>query len=403
MHNVTKKNDTNKPLGFVPFDSVGSYVRGISSVKVTLHSNGDEMTYSSGTDYSDEDGSSPRAFLPSLEWDEYDFNENFAEWRLFSDQGESIRSFHQLQQLAVSQDNHYYGGDYRVPSLNLYRVPRTTNTKGQFIHHFFWPTRPIGDIVTVHGIDTPTDQPIELEMVSSTPRVFHVHNFVSEAEVDQLTKRALDPKNPYSVRSSTTGIHGYRSSTRTSDNAFDIDSPISLAIKHRTFQLLRVEDYDETMADGVQIVRFKAGQAYAGHHDWYPVNTGGAHNWDPREGGSNRYATLVIYLSDRDSVEGGQIVFPSASSQSERQKKDIPPSANRMFNPRSWERALLTHCYHGLSVSPKRGSAVLYYTQHPDGTLDNESLSGDCPVLDGVKWTANMWVWNACRLGMCDR
>ena len=30
----------------------------------------------------------------------------------------------------------------------------------------------------------------------------------------------------------------------------------------------------------------------------------------------------------------------------------------------------------------------------PDGSTDELSLHGACPVVDGVKWAANKWVWN---------
>merc|ERR1712216_212077 len=34
------------------------------------------------------------------------------------------------------------------------------------------------------------------------------------------------------------------------------------------------------------------------------------------------------------------------------------------------------------------------YSQRPDGTLDDYATHGGCPVLDGTKWAANLWVWN---------
>ena len=61
---------------------------------------------------------------------------------------------------------------------------------------------------------------------------------------------------------------------------------------------------------------------------------------------------------------------------------------------------LTTTCYTKLSVEAKKGSAILFYSQHPSGALDDMSVHGACPVLAGSKWSANVWVWNRCRYGL---
>ena len=59
----------------------------------------------------------------------------------------------------------------------------------------------------------------------------------------------------------------------------------------------------------------------------------------------------------------------------------------------------------GLAVRPKRGGALLFYSQEGDGALDWNSRHGGCPVWDTrhpdseevnpvVKYGANVWVWN---------
>ena len=50
-----------------------------------------------------------------------------------------------------------------------------------------------------------------------------------------------------------------------------------------------------------------------------------------------------------------------------------------------------------LAVKPKRGSAILFYNQLHDGKLDINSEHGGCPVASGVKYGANVWIWNAKR------
>ena len=46
------------------------------------------------------------------------------------------------------------------------------------------------------------------------------------------------------------------------------------------------------------------------------------------------------------------------------------------------------------SGSPEEGSRYIFYSQHPDGTLDNMATHGGCPVLEGTKWASNLWIWN---------
>jgi hypothetical protein len=35
---------------------------------------------------------------------------------------------------------------------------------------------------------------------------------------------------------------------------------------------------------------------------------------------------------------------------------------------------------------PVKGDAVLFYSIHPNGTIDKHSLHGGCPVQRGEKW-----------------
>ena len=46
---------------------------------------------------------------------------------------------------------------------------------------------------------------------------------------------------------------------------------------------------------------------------------------------------------------------------------------------------------------PRKGDALLFYSQKPNGELDPMSLHGGCPVVQGQKWAANLWIWNLPR------
>jgi prolyl 4-hydroxylase len=90
--------------------------------------------------------------------------------------------------------------------------------------------------------------------------------------------------------------------------------------------------------------------------------------------GNNRILTFFIYLNDVPS--GGETVFP---------RVDGNYVDNACTNP------------NGFKVKPKKGSAVLFYSMLPDGNLDNDSLHGGCPVIEGEKYAANVWFWDRHR------
>merc|ERR1712129_98992 len=96
-------------------------------------------------------------------------------------------------------------------------------------------------------------------------------------------------------------------------------------------------------------------------------------------GGGNRFLSMFTYITD--VAKGGETLFPRAGSMGE--------------SPR-WNRDVCSEGL-GVGVHPKQGQAVLFYDLHPNGELDPLSAHAGCPVLDGVKWVANSWMWNRIR------
>jgi prolyl 4-hydroxylase len=43
-------------------------------------------------------------------------------------------------------------------------------------------------------------------------------------------------------------------------------------------------------------------------------------------------------------------------------------------------------------VKPKKGDALLFWTFKPDGSRDEQSLHGACPVVRGTKWVITRWI-----------
>ena len=163
--------------------------------------------------------------------------------------------------------------------------------------------------------------------------------------------------------------------------------------------------YNESMADAIQVLRYNIGEAYITHSDQYALGTQtteGDHNFDPRTGGANRLATMFLYLSDVEM--GGQTVFPKSTSTPLRDADPVAlERATKLFTPDTWEAEAVKTCYNKFSVYPKKGDAILFYGQHEDGSIDHAAEHGGCPVLEGQKWAANLWIWNDCRYGLaCD-
>ncbi|KAF3532055.1 hypothetical protein DY000_02036476 [Brassica cretica] len=101
------------------------------------------------------------------------------------------------------------------------------------------------------------------------------------------------------------------------------------------FTFLPVEN-----GESLQVIHYEVGQKFDPHFD-----------------GLGRIATFLMYLSDVD--KGGETDFPKSSG--------------------------------GLSVSPKKGDAVLFWNKRPDDSQDPSSFHSGRPVIKGNKWAATKW------------
>lgn len=204
------------------------------------------------------------------------------------------------------------------------------------------------------------------EILSWEPRAFIYHNFLSKEECEYLIKLAEPHMAKSTVVDSATG-KSKDSRVRTSSGMFlprGRDKTIE-AIEKRIadFTFIPVEH-----GEGLQVLHYEVGQKYEPHYDYFldEFNT---------KNGGQRIATLLMYLSDVE--EGGETVFPSAKFNS----SSLP-----------WYNELSECGKKGLSVKPKMGDALLFWSMKPDATLDPSSLHGGCPVIKGNKWSSTKWM-----------
>ncbi|XP_002978409.2 probable prolyl 4-hydroxylase 3 [Selaginella moellendorffii] len=210
------------------------------------------------------------------------------------------------------------------------------------------------------------EMPVWTETISWQPRASVFHNFLSSEECDHLIRLAQPNMKRSAVVDNQTG-KSKDSRVRTSSGTFlrrgqdEIISRIEERIAKFTF-------IPKEHGEGLQVLHYEVGQKYDAHHDYFhdKVNT---------KNGGQRVATVLMYLSDVE--EGGETVFPSAKVNS----SSVP----------WWDE--LSECgKKGVSVKPRKGDALLFWSMSPDAELDPFSLHGGCPVIKGNKWSATKWM-----------
>ena len=121
---------------------------------------------------------------------------------------------------------------------------------------------------------------------------------------------------------------------------------------------------------------------------------------DTEHQGSNRFATILLYMSDLNEGDGGETVFTHAWPVGQPEEERVPferaladlraaGDVAGLLQPDSWQEQMVARCRSRLAVRPHSSRAVLFYSQHPDGTPDNASMHGGCPVISGEKWAAS--------------
>jgi len=167
-------------------------------------------------------------------------------------------------------------------------------------------------------------------------------------------------------------------------------------------------DVDFEAADLFQVLRYDAsgdgpleggrGEWYKPHVDYFQAHDGYIEQDLIQKNGTNRFATLFMYLSDVE--EGGHTVFPLSTSHAGYTGERLVRNGTS-DTPGSIDVDDALYCCNTTSSAlrsmPKKGNAVLFYSQTPLGALDPFSLHGGCPVVKGVKWAGNIWIWNRRR------
>lgn len=189
--------------------------------------------------------------------------------------------------------------------------------------------------------------------ISTRPRIFVVDNMITKEEANAI----IEVARPHLERSRTGGApskkEGSVSEVRTSKGMFMVTQQQMALVAPIAERVARVAGIPADRFESMQVLRYGPGQQYRPHPDYFD----GELLESVRGRGGNRVATIIMYLNDVG--DGGETTFP-------------------MVN---------------ISVKPKTGGAVIFWSMNVDGTMEPRSLHSGRPVGEGrEKWVSVYWM-----------
>ncbi|WP_026695526.1 2OG-Fe(II) oxygenase [Peribacillus kribbensis] len=186
------------------------------------------------------------------------------------------------------------------------------------------------------------DREIKIVAKLENPFIAVLGNVLSEEECDELIQLSDNR-----LQRSKIGAGRSVDDMRTSSGMFfeESENPIIARIEKRISTIMGIPIEH---GDGLQILKYSPGQEYKPHFDYFSPSSRASEN--------NRISTLIMYLND--VTEGGETVFPKLN----------------------------------FSVIPQKGMAVYFEYFYREQSLNELTLHGGSPVIEGEKWVATQWM-----------
>lgn len=229
------------------------------------------------------------------------------------------------QEVCIDNDNAMEcaaSTDTNTRELHLYAIPA-----GRV---FVFEARHVGQIISLPHVSGADPQlPVYLQVLSLRPRIYELFNFFDRRDSDDLVQAAMEEtREAYRIKRSTVGSVGQsQHGRRTSESGFDTHGPVASKLKRRGMTALGFDQYYESHTDGLQILRYNETTAYNSHMDWMEPSPLSEDDFESSGTGGNRFATILLYLSDMGEDEGGETVFPQAEF--ERQTSETESEVRR--------------------------------------------------------------------------
>eukprot|EP00271_Cylindrocystis_brebissonii_P003819 TRINITY_DN15060_c0_g1_i1.p1 TRINITY_DN15060_c0_g1~~TRINITY_DN15060_c0_g1_i1.p1 ORF type:complete len:344 (+),score=58.17 TRINITY_DN15060_c0_g1_i1:418-1449(+) len=206
---------------------------------------------------------------------------------------------------------------------------------------------------------------IPYQVLSWAPRAYLYPNFAPPEKCDEIVAQARLYLTPSGLALRKGETADSTKDIRTSSGCFlsSAGNPNG-ALAWVEQKMAKAAMVPVTHGEAYNILRYEVGQKYNSHYDTF----------NPEEYGpqsSNRIASFLLYLTEPE--EGGETMFPF--------------EAHRNMNIGYDFKDCI-----GLTVRPRKGDALLFWSMHTNGTIDKTSLHGSCPVKKGEKWVATKWI-----------
>ncbi|MES2273775.1 MAG: 2OG-Fe(II) oxygenase [Chlamydiota bacterium] len=193
----------------------------------------------------------------------------------------------------------------------------------------------------------------DAEILSETPRIVVIHDFLSFQECDYLINLARPALQRSTVVNESSVGSGQVDPRRTSRGTFLTQVHRDQIVQSIEKRLSQLTNFPRENGESIQMLFYEKGAEYQPHYDFFnPATPGGALHL---KRGGQRIATVIMYLNTPS--EGGETIFPVAK----------------------------------ISVVPKKGKALFFYNCTPSGETDPAALHGGAPVICGEKWIATKW------------
>jgi prolyl 4-hydroxylase len=212
----------------------------------------------------------------------------------------------------------------------------------------------VNDVVPIAAGNTIDvgDRIVEVAMRLEKPCVMMFNNVLSDEECAGVIERAKPRLKPSAVVDPVTG-KSELSQHRISEGMVvsRCEDAFITVLEERIARLL---NWPLENGEGMSVLRYKVGDQYHPHYDFFPPQNPGSQR--KMAVGGQRVSTLIMYLSDVEA--GGETFFPKI----------------------------------GLAVTPKKGSAVYFHYCNAEGQVDPLTYHAGKPVIAGEKWIMTKWM-----------